>query len=194
VFHALSTITTPTLDILPHIEDTFLLYVTRRHSEDHRYWHATRVDCIHTQHALATVGSHGHLPNRLRLHHQDGVGRRLCAITGCCQDEDPAAGQRDCMQIGTFLCRETANTSFQVPIVSSATTQSALLNHNVYLTDRLDNQEREKMRHLRCLAFVRPSSDSIQFLIDELREPKYGEYHICTSPHPTTILCRRQDF
>jgi hypothetical protein len=98
------------------------------------------------------------------------------------------------MQTGTFLYRETANTSFQVPIVSSATTQSALLNHNVYLTDRLDNQEREKMRHLRCLAFVRPSSDSIQFLIDELREPKYGEYHICTSPHPTTILCRRQDF
>jgi len=75
-----------------------------------------------------------------------------------------------------------------VPIVSSATTQSALLNHNVYLTDRLDNQEREKMRHLRCLAFLRPSSDSIQFLIDELREPKYGEYHICTLPQAETLL------
>lgn len=34
------------------------------------------------------------------------------------------------------------------------------------------------MRHLRCLCFVRPSPDSIQFLIDELREPKYGEYNI----------------
>jgi vacuolar protein sorting-associated protein 45 len=98
------------------------------------------------------------------------------------------------MRIGTFYTATTANTLFQVPIVSSATTQSALLNHNVYLTDRLDNQEREKMRHLRCLVFVRPSSDSIQFLIDELREPKYGEYHICTSNHPTTPLCRRQDF
>ncbi|KAI7265628.1 Sec1-like protein [Hortaea werneckii] len=65
-----------------------------------------------------------------------------------------------------------------VSIVSSATTQSALLNHSVYLTERIDNVEREKMRHLRCLCFVRPSSDSIQFLIDELREPKYGEYHI----------------
>jgi hypothetical protein len=68
-----------------------------------------------------------------------------------------------------------------IPIVSSATTQSALLNHSVYLTDRLDNQEREKMRHLRCICFVRPSPDSIQFLIDELRDPKYGEYHICRS-------------
>ncbi|KAH9859852.1 hypothetical protein IAQ61_011634 [Plenodomus lingam] len=65
-----------------------------------------------------------------------------------------------------------------VSIVSTATTQSALLSHEVYLTDRLDNQKREKMRHLRCLCFVRPSPESIQNLIEELREPKYGEYHI----------------
>ncbi|KAL5332344.1 Sec1-like protein [Aspergillus crustosus] len=37
------------------------------------------------------------------------------------------------------------------------------------------------MRHLRCLCFVRPSSTSIQLLIDELREPKYGEYYIYLS-------------
>ncbi|XHF96885.1 hypothetical protein AWENTII_000498 [Aspergillus wentii] len=68
-----------------------------------------------------------------------------------------------------------------VPIVSTAITQSALLNHEVYLIDRLDNAAREKMRHLRCLCFVRPSPGSIQFLIDELREPKYGDYHIYLS-------------
>ncbi|EYE97244.1 Sec1 family protein [Aspergillus ruber CBS 135680] len=65
-----------------------------------------------------------------------------------------------------------------VPIVSTAITQSALLNHEVYLTDRLDNPAREKMRHLRCLCFVRPTPNAIQFLVDELRDPKYGEYHI----------------
>ncbi|OJI79985.1 hypothetical protein ASPTUDRAFT_131585 [Aspergillus tubingensis CBS 134.48] len=65
-----------------------------------------------------------------------------------------------------------------VPIVSTAITQSALLNHEVYLIDRLDNAARERMQHLRCLCFVRPSPTSIQFLIDELREPKYGEYYI----------------
>ncbi|PQE30802.1 vacuolar sorting-associated 45 protein [Rutstroemia sp. NJR-2017a WRK4] len=65
-----------------------------------------------------------------------------------------------------------------VAIVSTAITQSALLNHEVYLIDRLDNQNREKMRHLRCLCFIRPSADSIQFLIDEFRDPKYGEYNI----------------
>ena len=65
-----------------------------------------------------------------------------------------------------------------VQIVSSAVTQSSLLTHEVYLTDRLDNQNREKMRHLRCLCFVRPTPDSVQFLIDELRDPKYGEYYL----------------
>ena len=44
---------------------------------------------------------------------------------------------------------------------------------------RLDNTSREKMRHLRCLCFVRPSPDSVQQLIDEFRDPKYGEYVIC---------------
>lgn len=57
-------------------------------------------------------------------------------------------------------------------------------------TSRLDNPGREKMRHLRCLCFVRPSSDSIQHLIEELREPRYGEYHICEIPifHTTSCL------
>ncbi|KAL9031406.1 MAG: hypothetical protein Q9196_000554 [Gyalolechia fulgens] len=65
-----------------------------------------------------------------------------------------------------------------VPIVSSAITQSALLNHEVYLIDRVDNAAREKMRHLRCLCFLRPSPDSIQHLIEEFREPRYGEYYV----------------
>lgn len=65
-----------------------------------------------------------------------------------------------------------------VSIVSTAVTQSALLNYEVYLVDRLDNANREKMRHLRCLCFVRPSPETIQLLIDELREPKYGDYYV----------------
>ncbi|KAM7199814.1 Sec1-like protein [Rhypophila sp. PSN 637] len=65
-----------------------------------------------------------------------------------------------------------------VPFVSTAVTQSALLNHEVYLTDRLDNLNREKMRHLRCLCFLRPHPNTISLLIDELRDPKYGEYHL----------------
>ena len=71
-----------------------------------------------------------------------------------------------------LLDRET------VSIISTATTQSALLNHEVYLIDRIDNASREKMRHLRCLCLVRPSPESMQLLIDELRDPRYGEYYL----------------
>lgn len=85
--------------------------------------------------------------------------------------EGVAASQAQKMKI-LLLDSET------VSIVSTAITQSALLKHEVFLIDRLDNPARERMRHLRCLCFVRPSPDSIQFLIDELREPKYGEYNI----------------
>ncbi|KAI5821161.1 Sec1-like protein [Pyronema omphalodes] len=84
---------------------------------------------------------------------------------------DGAAGPSGKMKI-LLLDSET------VSIISTAITQSALLAHEVYLIDRLDNVDREKMRHLRCLVFVRPSSDSIQLLIDEFRDPKYGEYNI----------------
>src|SRR5947207_3663403 len=34
------------------------------------------------------------------------------------------------------------------------------------------------MRHLKCIAFLRPTSSTIQLLVNELREPKYGEYSI----------------
>ncbi|KAK6541634.1 vacuolar protein sorting-associated protein 45 [Orbilia ellipsospora] len=63
-----------------------------------------------------------------------------------------------------------------MPIMSTATSQSTLLQHEVFLIDRLENANREKMRHLKCLCFVRPSPDSIQYLVEELRDPKYGEY------------------
>lgn len=112
VFHALSTTTTSTLDIPPHIEDNTFLSCVKRRLSHHHDWHAITSHYTNTQHTLAIVGSHGHLSNRLRLHHQDGVSRGLCAITGCCQDEDSAAGQRDCMQTGTSPYLETANTSF----------------------------------------------------------------------------------
>ncbi|PHH84412.1 hypothetical protein CDD83_1976 [Cordyceps sp. RAO-2017] len=71
-----------------------------------------------------------------------------------------------------LLDRET------VGIVSTAVTQSWLLNHEVYLVDRLENASRDKMRHLRCICLVRPSAETVQLLVDELREPRYGEYYL----------------
>ncbi|KAK9470886.1 Sec1-like protein [Dipodascopsis tothii] len=63
-------------------------------------------------------------------------------------------------------------------IISMVSTQSLLLQNEVYLIDRLDNPKRERMRHLKCVVFVRPTGESVQQLIEELREPKYGEYEL----------------
>ncbi|KAJ3412362.1 vacuolar protein sorting-associated protein 45 [Chytridiales sp. JEL 0842] len=64
------------------------------------------------------------------------------------------------------------------PIISIVVTQSQLLSREVYLIDRLDNKTREKMKHLKCIVFVRPSPESIQSLVEELREPNYGDYYL----------------
>ncbi|KAJ8595239.1 Sec1-like protein [Rhizopogon salebrosus TDB-379] len=64
------------------------------------------------------------------------------------------------------------------PIVSLASTQSTLLSHQVYLTDRIDNKKRDRMPHMKCVCFVQPNEDSLEALSVELREPKYGEYYL----------------
>jgi hypothetical protein len=64
------------------------------------------------------------------------------------------------------------------PIVSLSSTQSTLLSHQVYLTDRIDNKKRDRMPHMKCVCFLQPSEDSLEALEAELREPKYGEYYL----------------
>ncbi|KAI0726478.1 vacuolar protein sorting-associated protein 45 [Fomitopsis betulina] len=64
------------------------------------------------------------------------------------------------------------------PIVSLAVTQSTLLSHQVYLTDKIDNKKRDRMPHMKCVCFLQTSEDSLEALEAELREPKYGEYFL----------------
>jgi len=69
--------------------------------------------------------------------------------------------------------------SHTTPIVSLASTQSTLLSHQVYLTDRIDNKKRDRMPHMKCVCFLQSSDDSLAALQIELSEPKYGEYYLC---------------
>ncbi|PWN87154.1 putative vacuolar protein sorting protein VpsB [Acaromyces ingoldii] len=64
------------------------------------------------------------------------------------------------------------------PIVSTSLTQSSLLQHEVYLTDRIDNAQRDRMRHLKCLVLVRPSASSLEAIERELNLPRYGSYSL----------------
>lgn len=60
-------------------------------------------------------------------------------------------------------------------------TQSHLLQKETYLVDRIENNSRDKMRHLKCVCFLRPTADSLEKLIQELRDPCYGDYYLCKS-------------
>ena len=61
--------------------------------------------------------------------------------------------------------------------VSLVMPQSQLLNKEVFLINRLEHK-RDKMKHLKCICFLRPTSESIQYLVEELRDPCYAEYHL----------------
>jgi hypothetical protein len=69
----------------------------------------------------------------------------------------------------------------------------------VYLTDRIDNNKRERMAHMKCVCFLQNSEDSLGALEAELKEPRYGEYYLCQwvnaisfwhlcGPHSSSLL------
>jgi len=65
------------------------------------------------------------------------------------------------------------------PIISLAFAQSALMRQEVFLFERLQGQpSQEDMRHLKCIAILRPDSESLRLLAAEVGKPRYGSYHI----------------
>lgn len=68
---------------------------------------------------------------------------------------------------------------FQTSIVSMVYAQSEILQKEVYLFERIDSSGRETMKHLKCITFLRPTKENVEFLAQELRMPKYGLYYIC---------------
>uniref|UniRef100_A0AAY4CU75 Vacuolar protein sorting-associated protein 45 n=1 Tax=Denticeps clupeoides TaxID=299321 RepID=A0AAY4CU75_9TELE len=63
-------------------------------------------------------------------------------------------------------------------IVSVVYTQSEILQKEVYLFERIDSQNRDSMKHLKAICFLRPTKENVENLIQELRRPKYSVYFI----------------
>ncbi|TNM92675.1 hypothetical protein fugu_018077 [Takifugu bimaculatus] len=51
----------------------------------------------------------------------------------------------------------------------------------VYLFERIDSKNRDNMKHLKAICFLRPTKENVEQLIQELRRPKYSVYFICKS-------------
>ncbi|XP_069040947.1 vacuolar protein sorting-associated protein 45 [Lepisosteus oculatus] len=63
-------------------------------------------------------------------------------------------------------------------IVSVVYMQSEILQKEVYLFERIDSQNRENMKHLKAICFLRPTKENIEHMIQELHRPKYSVYFI----------------
>ncbi|XP_029036738.1 vacuolar protein sorting-associated protein 45 isoform X1 [Osmia bicornis bicornis] len=64
-------------------------------------------------------------------------------------------------------------------IVSLLYSQSEIFMKEVYLFERIDaNTRNEGLKHLKCIVFIRPTKENIEYLCNELRCPKYGTYYI----------------
>uniref|UniRef100_A0A7S4M7C2 Sec1-like protein n=1 Tax=Vannella robusta TaxID=1487602 RepID=A0A7S4M7C2_9EUKA len=63
-------------------------------------------------------------------------------------------------------------------IVSSVFSQNEILQQEVYLFELIDTPNREVMTHLKSICFLRPTQENLFLLSDELKKPKYEQYHL----------------
>ncbi|GMR31617.1 hypothetical protein PMAYCL1PPCAC_01812, partial [Pristionchus mayeri] len=64
-------------------------------------------------------------------------------------------------------------------IVSCAYGQNEMMQKEVFIFDRIDNGvQREPIKYLKCIVFVRPTPDNLHLLQEELRNPRYAQYYI----------------
>jgi len=69
-----------------------------------------------------------------------------------------------------------------IGIISMVFSQSDILRHEVFLTECIDADsffaQEEKMRHMNAVFLLRPTNKNFLKLSQELKTPKYNEYHI----------------
>jgi len=65
-----------------------------------------------------------------------------------------------------------------IGIISMVFSQSDIMQHEVFLVERIDAEQQERMRHMNAICLVRPTNENFILLTKELKAPKYKEYHI----------------
>lgn len=71
-------------------------------------------------------------------------------------------------------------------IVSMVYSQTQIMEQEVYLVEQLGSDRKAAMTHLKAAVFVQPTEENIELLINEIREPRFSEYHLFFSnilPH-----------
>lgn len=69
--------------------------------------------------------------------------------------------------------------TLQTSIISMVFSQSEMMQKDVFLFERIDGgRSNERMKYLKCIVFLRPTSENIARLCTELENPKYGSYYL----------------
>nr|CAG4643835.1 EOG090X03QA [Lepidurus arcticus] len=64
-------------------------------------------------------------------------------------------------------------------IVSMVFAQSEISQKEVYLFEQIEKGNlSQKLTHLKCIVFLRPTKENIDLLAKELKSPRYGQYYI----------------
>lgn len=67
---------------------------------------------------------------------------------------------------GLILDEETSG------IISIVYTQSKLYKNDIYLIQKITDKT-EKLLHLKATYFIRPTQDNINYLIEEIKDPRF---------------------
>jgi vacuolar protein sorting-associated protein 45 len=78
-------------------------------------------------------------------------------------------------------------------IVSAVYSQTEILQQQVYLVSRLDDNvpHNQQSSHLSAVLFVRPTSASVEWICHEIEHPRYKEYHVFFSAIVSGGLLRK---
>ena len=64
-------------------------------------------------------------------------------------------------------------------VISLVASQSHILKKDVFLIDDINSGSKEKMNHLKATYFVRPTTENMALLQNELKNPRFKEYYLC---------------
>lgn len=63
-------------------------------------------------------------------------------------------------------------------VVSLVFAQSEILQKEVYLFEQIEGMSTDPLKHVKAIVFVRPTSDNVQLLTEELKRHRYGKYYL----------------
>mmetsp|Transcript_7831 Transcript_7831/g.23984 ORF Transcript_7831/g.23984 Transcript_7831/m.23984 type:complete len:557 (-) Transcript_7831:420-2090(-) len=87
---------------------------------------------------------------------------------------DKMVSDPQCSGMKVFLLDESTTKT-----VSTVYSQTQVLQRDVFLVERLEQAARhETMKHLKAVAFLRPTWANLELLKAELAAPKFSEYHV----------------